>query len=226
MNGPRIGPTTKTADVHGGLAPRRAGVPLERAACAVVAIHGRGGTATDILALAAAVATQDTAMIAPRAVGNTWYPHSFLAPFDANEPSLSSALASVSRVVDTIADAGLSLSRVVLLGFSQGACLASEWAARHPGRWGGLVAFTGGLIGPPGTAWPVDERDRAMATATVFLGSGDPDPHVPWARVAETAALFTRQGAEVDLRRYSGMPHTVVEDQLVAARDLVERVAQ
>ena len=159
--------------------------------------------------------------LAPAAPGNTWYPQSFLAPIEANEPSLSRALATVDELMSDLAAAGLDRSRVVLMGFSQGACLASEYALRNPGRYGGLVLLTGGAIGPQGTSW---EGPAEFAGTPVFAGTSDPDPHVPVERVRETVDVLQRRGADVRLKLYPGMPHTVNDEELAHAAAVIGRV--
>jgi predicted esterase len=187
----------------------------------LVLLHGRGATAESILSLHTQMALPTVAAIAPQAAGYSWYPHSFLAPIEANEPFLGSALRCIESIVDGLLGSGLPSDKIVLLGFSQGACLTTEYVARHPRRYGAVIAFTGGLIGPVGTP-----RDYAgsLAGTSIFLGTSDPDPHVPFERVQETAALFKKMGADVDARRYPGMPHTINEEELGAARSLLERV--
>jgi len=187
-----------------------------------ILLHGRGGNANEMRALAAHLGATDFTWRAPEAPGNTWYPQRFLAPLEANEPWLSRALATIDTEVAAVAE-HLPPERVVLLGFSQGACLALEYAARHARRWGGVIAFTGGLIGPDGTSrdYPGD-----CDGTPVFLGTSDPDPHVPVARAHETAAVLERMGARVDLRIYPGMGHTINEDELEAARDLLAAVGR
>lgn len=205
-------------DPHAGGALRASGAPLATARAAAVLVHGRGASADDILALGAALRVGGVAYLAPEARAGTWYPHSFLASLAANEPGLTSALAAVGRALDAVADAGVPAERTLLLGFSQGACLAAEYAARHARRWGGLAVLSGGLIGPDGTP-----RDYAGALdgTPVFLGCSDRDPHVPAARVRESATVFERLGGRVDLRIYPGMPHTVVEDEIEAVRAML-----
>ena len=208
-----------TAGPHQGQPVVRAGARPGEARAAVVLAHGRGGDPEDMLGLAAHLrAPSGVAFLAPRAAGHTWYPNSFLAPLASNEPWLSSALALVGGIVDALGEEGIPPERVMLLGFSQGACLSLELAARNARRYGAVVAFTGGLIGPPGT--PRDYAGSLDGTP-VLLGSGDPDPHVPWARVEETADVLRRMGAEVTVRRYPGMPHTVNEEEIAAARALL-----
>jgi predicted esterase len=161
-----------------------AGQPLDRAAAAMVLLHGRGGTAQAILSLAEELAHPGFAYLAPQAGGNSWYPLSFLAPIERNEPHLSSALAALSAVLETLVEAGIPPERTVLLGFSQGVCLTLEFAARQARRFGGVVGLSGGLIGPPGT--PRDDPG-SLAGTPVFLGCSDPDPHIPKERVVKSA---------------------------------------
>jgi predicted esterase len=200
-----------------------AGAPLEQARAAVLLIHGRGASAEGILALSTELAREDVAYLAPQAAGSTWYPFSFLAPLEHNEPALSSALTALDDVLGRVERAGIPSERRMLLGFSQGACLTLELAARSARRFGAVVGLTGGLIGPR-----VD-RDRYAGSfegTPVFLGSSDPDPHVPWERVEETAALLDDLGAAVDLRSYPGMPHTINREEIDAAADMLDRIAQ
>lgn len=205
---------------HVGRAPLAAGAPPGEASGALVLVHGRGGSAEDILGLANALGRPDLAVLAPRAAGNTWYPQSFLAPVEANEPGRSSGLAVLESIVSELAASGIPSDRVILAGFSQGACLTLEYVARHPRRYGAVAGLTGGLIGPPGS---LGGYEGSLEGTPVFLGSGDPDPHVPWARVEETAEILGRLGADVELERYPGRPHTVSEDELLRLDSLVER---
>jgi predicted esterase len=197
------------------------GPALANADAAAILVHGRGGTAEDILQLGRAIGTEGVAWLAPQAAGGAWYPLSFLAPVDSNEPWLSSALAVLDRLIRRCGEAGLRPERVALLGFSQGACLAAEYAARHARRYGGLVLFSGGLIGPPETP---REYGGSLAGTPAFLGCSDVDPHVPVERVHETAAVLERLGAEVDERIYPGLGHTVDPDEIENARRLLDRV--
>ena len=214
-------PTTGAAsDPHARALVRHAGPALAQADAVGILVHGRGGSAEDVLGLAAAIGGDRTAWLAPQAAGSAWYPYSFLAPIESNEPWLSSSLALLDRLVARCSEAGLTPDRVVLLGFSQGACLSAEYAARRARRYGGLVLLSGGLIGPPGT--PRDYEGSLVGTP-VFLGCSDVDPHVPVGRVHETAQVFERMGAEVDERIYPDLGHTVVDDEVGAARAIVER---
>jgi phospholipase/carboxylesterase len=208
-----------TNDPHAAGAVLQAGAALNAADLAMVLLHGRGGSAEDILELGSALHLQNVAYLAPQAAGHTWYPLSFLAPRNTNEPYLSSALAKVESVVQSLQEAGFGRERIVVGGFSQGACLATEFVASHPARYGGLVAFTGGLIGPPGS---LQSSPNGELTGTpALLCSGDPDPHVPWTRVAESAAILSGMGATVTTKRYPGRPHTVTQEELELARNLL-----
>jgi len=207
---------------HAEQEPVTAGVPLAEADAAVVAVHGRGATAGSILQVLEELDVEGVAAIAPQAARNTWYPSSFLEPIERNEPWLSSALDAMAETLATVDEAGVPTDRTVLLGFSQGACLASEYVARNARRYGGLVAFSGGLIGPEGT--PRD-YDGSLDGTPVFLGCSTRDPHIPEERVDETAEVFEGMGADVDERLYPGMGHTVNQDELEAARDIVVAAA-
>ena len=195
-----------------------AGSAVEKAVAAIILLHGRGASAEDILGLAGEMYDERVAYIAPQAAEHRWYPMSFLAPIADNEPALSSALHKVASIVESTAKAGVPRERIFLCGFSQGACLATEFIARHPARYGGLVALTGGLIGPP----DMDLRHAGdLAGMPALFSSGDPDPHVPWARVQASADQFTAMGAVVTLQRYPGRPHTVSPQEIKAARELM-----
>ncbi len=190
---------------------RQMGAPLEEARAAAVLLHGRGATAEDILYLAEELDQPEFAYLAPQAAGNTWYPYRFLAPLEQNEPHLSSALEVVARTLLQVVNAGIPLARTLLLGFSQGACLALEYAARRPQRYGGVVGLSGGLIGPqvdPGS------YRGSLAGTPVYLGCSDVDFHIPRERVEESAVLFQGLGAAVTLRLYPGMGHTINQDEL------------
>jgi predicted esterase len=205
-------------DPHADQPVLRAGAPVAGARLVIIAIHGRGASASDILGLAGEVALDDVAFVAPQAAGFTWYPYSFLSSIPQNEPHLSSALRLVERLVDQIAAGGVAHERIGVMGFSQGACLALEFAARHARRYAAVIGLSGGLIGPPGTA-----RDYAggMDGTPVFLGCSDADAHIPLERVRESAEVFRRMGAAVDERIYPGMGHTVNGDELNAVRSLL-----
>jgi predicted esterase len=195
-----------------------AGTPLEKASGALILLHGRGGSAEDILALGGAFTSHRLALLAPQAPGHTWYPYSFLAPRQQNEPQLSSALKQVGAALAMASDAGLETSNVALCGFSQGACLAAEFVARNPRRYAGLLAFTGGLIGP--LEEPITLTGNLESTP-VLLSSGDPDPHVPWERVQQTGKLLTSIGGKVVVQRYPGRPHTVLPAEIEQAKAIL-----
>jgi predicted esterase len=206
------------AGPHQGQPIVAAGRPVSKATAAMVMMHGRGATAENILTLADELGREDFAYLAPQAAGYTWYPYSFLAPMHQNEPGLSSGLARIGEVLSLLEAEGMPAERTILLGFSQGACLSLEFTARNPRRYGGVVALSGGLIGPPGTP-----RDYAgsLAGTPVFLGCSDRDPHIPLARVEESAEVLTGMGAEVTKRIYPAMGHTVNEDELEFVRGLM-----
>ena len=206
---------------HAGQPILTTGPPPESAARTLVLVHGRGASAESILTLAEELRVEGLAALAPQAAGQSWYPHSFLAPLAANQPYLDSALRRLESIVAELLARGVPGERIALLGFSQGACLTLEFTARHPRRYGAVMGLTGGLIGPPGT--PRDYPGSLDGTP-VFLGTSDPDPHVPFERVRETAAVLARMGAGVELRRYPGMPHTINEDELDACRALLRRL--
>jgi predicted esterase len=198
-----------------------AGKPLHEAQTAMILVHGRGATAASILELAEHLPHPEMAYLAPQANGNTWYPYSFLNPIPQNEPGLSSALQVLADLVAQVEAAGIPSERLILAGFSQGACLASEFVARNARRYGGLLAFSGGLIGPPGT--PRDYPGSLNGTP-IFLGCSDVDFHIPKERVQESAEIFTRLGATVTMRLYPGMDHTIIQDEIVEAQKIVARV--
>jgi phospholipase/carboxylesterase len=203
---------------HQGQPLLTAGEPLHLARAALVMVHGRGASARDILSFAAELAAPGFVYLAPQAAGNSWYPNSFLAPISSNEPWLSSALATLDGVIDQVAAAGVPLDRIMLLGFSQGACLMLEYVVRHARRYGGVVGWSGGVIGPDGT-----RRDYtgSLAGAPVFLGCSDIDPHVPRARVDLTADVLRGLGADVTERIYPDMGHTVNQDEIDFVRAMM-----
>ena len=205
-------------DPHRDQPVRTLGAKLTQAAAAVVLLHGRGASAEDILGLATEMYDERFAYLAPQAAGHSWYPYSFMAPISQNEPWLSSALAKVGATVALAVEAGIARERIFICGFSQGACLSSEFAARNPARYGGVIAFTGGLIGPP-------EADLhhagSLAGTPALFSSGDPDPHVPWSRVLASAEQFTAMGADVRTQRYEGRPHTVLPQEIQSAREFL-----
>jgi predicted esterase len=207
---------------HQGRPVQAAGRPLAEAEAAMILVHGRGGSPEDMLGLAAELRRPELAYLAPQAAGHTWYPTSFLAPLEQNEPGLSSGLQLLGELLAHLEHVGIPAERTVLLGFSQGACLSLEFAARNARRYAGVVALSGGLIGPPGT--PRDDAGSFEGTP-VFLGCSDRDPHIPKTRVDESAHVFERMGAAVTERIYPGLGHTVNEDELDFVRGLLAPLA-
>jgi predicted esterase len=207
-----------TEDPHEGHPIETTGADPAEASAAVVMAHGRGAMARGMLDIAREFDREDVAYLAPQAARREWYPNSFLSPIDANEPWLTSALSAFGRALDRAVDAGIGHERVLLLGFSQGACLATEFAVRTPRRYGGVVAFSGGVIGPDGTEW---NDQGSLAGTPAFLGCSDSDPHIPEERVHETAAVLRDLDADVEERIYEGMAHTVNGDELAYAAAMV-----
>jgi predicted esterase len=198
----------------------RAGEPLNTARAAMFLLHGRGATAEDIMTIASQVQAPGWIYIAPQAAGNAWYPNPFTAPIEANEPYLSAGLEMISGLVERV-EAQVPAHRMVLLGFSQGACLTLEWAARNARRLGAIVGLSGGLIGPDGTS---RDYPRSFDATPAFLGCSDVDPYIAKDRVEEAAQVYERMGAAVDLRLYPGMGHLVSEDEITAIRALGEGI--
>ncbi len=201
--------------LHQGLSPVMLGNP-ETAQKAVIMLHGRGSSPEDILSLASHFEATDTLFVAPRARNNTWYPQRFIRPSAENEPWLTSALETIS---DCIAQFGLPLEKMVLLGFSQGACLALEYAVRRGGRFGGIIAFSGGLIGSDSE---VGALGKPLLETPVFIGCDENDFHIDLARVEESSRIFERLGAKVDTRIYQGLGHTINSDEFEAAKSLID----
>jgi phospholipase/carboxylesterase len=198
------------SEPHGSQPLLTDGTPLDEAAAAAVLVHGRGATARSILRMGGEFDAEGVAYLAPQAARNTWYPNPFTAPVESNEPGRSSGLDAVAAAVERATDAGIPTDRTLLLGFSQGGCLASEFVARTPTRYGGLAALSGGLIGE---RIDPEAYDGDLDGTPVFLGCSDVDPHIPAERVRETATVFERLGADVTTRLYEGMGHTVNADE-------------
>ena len=213
---------TTLIEPHAGQRVVREGAPLAQARSAVIMIHGRGARPESILELVPHIGQPNTAYLAPAANGGTWYPKSFMAPIDDNEPGISSGIAVVHSLIDEVIAAGVPSDRLMLLGFSQGACLVCTAAQRRPDRYGGVIAFSGGLIGPPGTAW---SEQGSFGSTPAFFGCSDQDAHVPEARVRDSASVYERMGAEVTTRIYPGMGHLVNDEELSFARDLLAELA-
>jgi predicted esterase len=210
--------THSGSDPHAGQPVLFMGPKLEEARRSVILLHGRGAEADDMLGLAREFATRDVAYLAPQAAGSTWYPYSFLSPIERNEPGLSSALRVVAQLVSTLMDQRIPSEHIAILGFSQGACLALEFTARHARRYAGVMGLSGGLIGPPGT--PRNYSGSLDATP-VFLGCSDVDPHIPVDRVHESGEVLRKLGGVVDERIYRGLAHTVNGDEVKAIRAML-----
>jgi predicted esterase len=211
--------TTQT-DPHRGQPIVRRGPEPSEARLTLILVHGRGGSAADMLSLAGELRLDDVAYLAPQAAGQTWYPYSFLAPISRNEPGLTSGLGVLARLVGDLERQHVEPRRVGLLGFSQGACLALEFAARHAQRYAAIVGLSGGLIGPPGIP---RNYQGSFDVTPVFLGCSDVDPHIPVERVHETADVFRRLGGAVEERIYPQMGHTVNADEIDAVKTLLAR---
>ncbi len=207
-----------TTPLHQGQPVLAAGEPLNRAPAAMILLHGRGASAEDILTLVPEIDQPGFAYLAPQAANGTWYPHPFMSPLESNEPWLSSALQAVADALARVAAAGIPPERTLLLGFSQGACLALEFAARRARRYGGVAGLTGGLIGP-------DDAPRdytgSLAGTPVFLGCSDADGHIPKVRVELTAQVLERLGAQVTTRLYPRMGHTINRDEIAFVRGMM-----
>jgi predicted esterase len=204
---------------HKGQPILAAGAKLEQAKAAVIMLHGRGAGPHDILGISAEYDHPNFAYVAPAAYGYEWYPQRFIAPIAQNEPALSSALGVIADLVAHIIGLGIPQEKIILMGFSQGACLALEYAARHPGRYGAVVGLSGGLIGPLGMTF---NYPGSMENTPVFLGCSDVDFHIPVQRVHESAEIFSKLGAKVDKRIYVGMDHTVNQEEIFALGQLME----
>jgi phospholipase/carboxylesterase len=205
---------------HKGMPVVQAGEPLDKARAAMILLHGRGASAEDVMTIAAELPQPGFVYLAPQAAGNAWYPNPFTAPLETNEPYLSSALAVVETLLAKVEET-IPARRVILLGFSQGACLILEFAARHARRYGGVVGLSGGLIGPEGT--PRDYPGEFDGTPA-FLGCSDVDPHIRKDRVLEAGEVFKRMGSQVTVRLYPGMGHTVNQDEIDSVREILEGI--
>jgi predicted esterase len=207
------------SDPHRNQPVVHAGADLTDAKAAVILLHGRGATAEGILSLAGTIGVDGVAYLAPQAAGSQWYPRRFVEPVEQNEPWLSSALALVARQQERLAEAGIDPSKVVVGGFSQGACLAVEYVGRNPRRYGGAFAFSGGLIGDELEAGRYPE---GLAGTPIFMGCSDRDAHIPEERVHASASILEARGADLYVRIYPGMPHTVNDDEVEAVRAMLQ----
>jgi phospholipase/carboxylesterase len=207
---------------HAGQRVMHAGAPLDTARAVMIMVHGRNAAPENILELTDVLDRPEFAYVGPAAAGGTWYPYSFMAPREQNEPGISSGLAVIESLVTTLLARGFAAERIMLLGFSQGACLTSEFSIRHPRRYGGVMALSGGLIGPPGTTW--DDVTTSLDGTPVFLGCSDVDPHIPAERVRESEAVFRRLGAAVTRKLYPGMGHIVSGDEIENVQRVMDEV--
>ncbi|WP_207910245.1 alpha/beta hydrolase [Anseongella ginsenosidimutans] len=195
-----------------------AGKPLKDADKALIMLHGRGSNAQDILGLARHLDVEGFALLAPQATNNTWYPYSFMANSEQNEPWLTSALEVLKETLDEVVEAGIPAANCYFLGFSQGACLTLEFVARNARRYGGVIAFTGGLIGDKVNC---ENYSGDFEDTRIFIGSGNPDPHVPLGRVKESARMLEEMDGSVTLKIYENRPHTVSPDEIEIANALI-----
>jgi len=208
------GPHQKSKTVY-------AGADIKNAKGAMVMIHGRGATAESIITLADELGADDLHLVAPQASQFQWYPNSFLAPTERNEPGLSSGLQAIHDIVTELVEAGIPREKIILLGFSQGACLASEFVARHPAKYGGLAALSGGVIGDEVSA---ENYTGSLDGTPAFLGCSNIDAHIPKERVDETEEILSSLGAKVTKKIYQGMGHTVNEDEIGEVSKIIQRV--
>jgi phospholipase/carboxylesterase len=195
-----------------------AGTPIAEAKKALIMLHGRGASANSIMSLSSHMTLSDTAIVAPQATQHSWYPYSFMAPVESNEPALSSALTVIDEVVKDMVTQGIEKKNIYFLGFSQGACLTLEYVARHGDAYGGVIAFTGGLIGEE---LNTTNYSGDFAGTPILITTGDPDPHVPLSRVEESVVQLKKMNANVLLKVYKGRPHTIIEEELELAEQYV-----
>ncbi|PKD43798.1 alpha/beta hydrolase [Rhodohalobacter barkolensis] len=213
---PFEGPHQKSKTVTAGVKP-------EQADGAIVMIHGRGATAESIIPFAYELDADNFHLIAPQASGNTWYPYSFMAPSNQNEPGISSGLQTIFNIVSELEEKGISKEKIVILGFSQGACLTTEFVARHPARYGGLIAFSGGMIGNGDTVNP-DNYNGSLEGTPYFVGCSDNDVHIPVERVEESVEVMKKMGATVNKKIYPAMGHTIIRDEIEEAQKIIDAV--
>jgi predicted esterase len=199
-----------------------AGADLASAPATMILVHGRNGSPENILSVFKRLARPQIAAIAPAANGGTWYPYNFMVPREQNEPGITSALFVLESLVSDLRDRGIPSHKIILAGFSQGACLSAEFALRHPRKYGGVMALSGGLIGAPGTTW--NDLHGSLAGVRVFLGCSDVDPYIPVERVLESEVIFRRMAATVERRLYEGMAHIVNDDEIEVVRGVIDEV--
>lgn len=196
------------------------GLPLDQASKALIMLHGRGGTSSDILNFSGMIADNECYIVAPEATYNSWYPYSFIEEEHKNEPWISSAVEIIERVIEETA-IHIPLDKIFLVGFSQGACLSLETSARLPGKYGGIIAYSGGLIGKEIN---MKKYHKGLEGTKVFIGNSDVDPHIPLYRCEESAEIMTNLGAEVTFKVYPGMKHIINQDEINWAKALIERI--
>ncbi len=206
---------------HAGQPIEVTGRPLGEGRAVMIMIHGRDAAPVNILQLVDSLSHPEFTYMAPAAANNTWYPYSFMAEKEQNEPGISSGLAVIDGVVTDVVNSGIPKDRIILLGFSQGACLTAEYAVEHADRFGSVIVYSGSLIGPPGTTWPYG---GSFDGTPIFMGCSDVDSHVPRERVEEGAAVFERMGAVVTKRFYPSMGHLVNDDEMAFTQDLMREL--
>lgn len=205
-------------NIHVAQPVKRLGTDLKDAKLVVLLLHGRGTDADSMVPIARILEMKDVHFILPQATSNRWYPQSAFSPIEENEPDLSYALERIDMLVQELMSNGMAYEQIVFGGFSQGACLTSEYVARNARRYGGLFVFSGALIGPPGTS---RDYPGSLDGTPIFIGGSDVDPWIPNYAIHETVATFERMNAEVDFRVYPGMAHTVNQEEINAARDML-----
>lgn len=197
------------------------GVPLSEAKAVAIMVHGRNQTTEYVLNLVDRLNLSDVHYLAPQAAGNSWYPKGFMEKLEENEPYLSDSLACYEQRMNELVNQGIPKSQIILLGFSQGACLTAEYAIRNPDRYGGIILYTGGIIGPPGTDW---STTGSFSGTPVFLGSSDVDEWVPEHRIHETASHFEKLGARTEKVIYQGMGHLINDEEIEYGREIFRQV--
>lgn len=209
----------EVADPHHGQQVLRAGVDLSQAKVALIMLHGRGADAADIIGLSEVIDRADVIYLAPEAAGHIWYPNTFMAPVESNEPGRTSALNVIANLIARLGEARIAPDKIAILGFSQGASLALEFAARKPRRYGGIFALSGGLMGE---AVAARDYSGSLDGTPVFIGCSDIDPHIPLERVRESASIMGKLGAQVTEQIYPGLGHIIVEDEIVKIRGILD----
>lgn len=207
----RVDPDNHFSGPHQNQQIVTGGVDIDEAKIAMILIHGRGASAQSMLMFADEFNQEDIHYRAIQAKGHTWYPRSFMAPKEMNQPGIKSGLQAIYDQIADLNNKGITTNKIVLLGFSQGACLTTEFAARHPQRYGGIIGFSGGLIGENINT---QNYQGSMEQTPVFLGCSDRDPHIPQERVDLTEKVFGKIGANITKKIYVGMGHTVNQDEI------------